>query len=290
MTKQLRVFAIVVFLLAGFTGTVSAYDKKSNENNDNDNRLSVIINLDGVPRMVTTEEETVGELLNNLKDISLDNYSFDTKETTKLSNNMVINLASVKEKIVKKTVSLQFGIEKKENNSLEKGKENVLQEGIDGEAEVTIKESYSGEELINSEEVSRRITKNATNKIIEIGTAQPKPEVQEVQAVAANNTNGTINNIDYTKALNVVATGYTPYDPGCNGVTASGTPARRGVIAVDPKIIPMGTKVYIPGYGTAIAEDVGGAIKGNKIDLCYSTKQEAYSWGVRNVTVYILDK
>lgn len=283
MTKQLRVFAIVVFILAGFTGTVSAYDKKSNEN-DNNNKLSVIINLDGVPRMVTTEENTVGELLDNLKDISLDNYSLDTKETTKLSNNMVINLASVKEKIVKKTIPLQFGIEKKENSSLEKGKEKVIQEGIDGEAEVTIKESYSGEELINSEEVSRRITKKATNKIIEIGTAEPK-----VEAVAASNTNGTIDNLNYSKALNVVATGYTPYDPGCNGVTAIGTPARRGVIAVDPKVIPMGTKLYIPGYGTAVAEDVGGAIKGNKIDLCYSTKQEAYSWGVRNITVYVLD-
>lgn len=283
MTKQLRVFAIVVFILAGFTGTVSAYDKKSNEN-DNNNKLSVIINLDGVPRMVTTEENTVGELLDDLKDISLDNYSLDTKETTKLSNNMVINLASVKEKIVKKTIPLQFGIEKKENSSLEKGKEKVIQEGIDGEAEVTIKESYSGEELINSEEVSRRITKKATNKIIEIGTAEPK-----VEAVAASNTNKTIDNLNYSKALNVVATGYTPYDPGCNGVTAIGTPARRGVIAVDPKVIPMGTKLYIPGYGTAVAEDVGGAIKGNKIDLCYSTKQEAYNWGVRNITVYVLD-
>lgn len=283
MTKQLRVFAIVVFILAGFTGTVSAYDKKSNEN-DNNNKLSVIINLDGVPRMVTTEENTVGELLDNLKDISLDNYSLDTKETATLSNNMVINLASVKEKIVKKTIPLQFGIEKKENSSLEKGKEKVIQEGIDGEAEVTIKESYSGEELINSEEVSRRITKKATNKIIEVGTAEPK-----VEAVAASNTNSTIDNLNYSKALNVVATGYTPYDPGCNGVTAIGTPARRGVIAVDPKVIPMGTKLYIPGYGTAVAEDVGGAIKGNKIDLCYSTKKEAYSWGVRNITVYILD-
>ena len=51
----------------------------------------------------------------------------------------------------------------------------------------------------------------------------------------------------------------------------------------------MGSKVYIPGYGIAIAEDTGGAIKGNKIDLCYETTKEAFAWGRRTVDIYILD-
>ena len=84
------------------------------------------------------------------------------------------------------------------------------------------------------------------------------------------------------------ATAYTPFDPGCNGITATGTKAGKGTVAVDPRVIPLGSKVYVPGYGVAVAADTGGAIKGNRLDVCYPTKNEAYSWGVRNVTVYVL--
>ena len=92
----------------------------------------------------------------------------------------------------------------------------------------------------------------------------------------------------YTKQINAKVTAYTPFDAGCNGITATGTKAEKGVIAVDPRVIPLGTKVYIPGYGVATAEDTGGAIKGNRIDVCYASKDQAFSWGVRNVPVYIL--
>ena len=75
--------------------------------------------------------------------------------------------------------------------------------------------------------------------------------------------------------------------------TASGTTVRRNpsgysTLAVDPRVIPLGTKVYVEGYGYAIAEDTGGAIKGNKIDVYMNTVAECYNWGVRNVNVYIL--
>ena len=85
-----------------------------------------------------------------------------------------------------------------------------------------------------------------------------------------------------------MAAAIAAYDAGCNGITATGTTAKKGVIAVDPSVIPLGTRVYIPGYGVAVAQDTGGAIKGNRIDVCYMTKNEAFSWGVRNVPVYIL--
>lgn len=272
MTKRLRVIAIVVFILAVFTATVSAYDKMTDS--EGDGTLSVIINLDGVPRMVSTEEQTVGSLLKSIEDIPIAEYALDSaEEEDELSNNMVINLTSVKEHITKTTESVAYTIEKRENSTLAKGTQRVLQQGTNGEAEITIKETYNGDELLNREELTRKITKTATNQIIEVGTAE--------NVVAGQ---------PYAKTLNVVATGYTPYDPGCNGITASGTPAKKGVIAVDPRVIPMGTKLYIPGYGTAVAEDTGGAIKGNKIDLCYETKTEAYNWGIRNVTVYVLDK
>lgn len=96
-----------------------------------------------------------------------------------------------------------------------------------------------------------------------------------------------------SKVLTMSATGYdiSPQTlPGSTGRTATGIPARFGVIAVDPRVIPLGTYVFVEGYGFALAADTGGAIKGNKIDLCFSSRAEALRWGRRPVKVHILSK
>ena len=269
MTKRLRVMAIVVFMLAMCTGTASAF---SPEISESDNSIPVIINIDGVPRMVSTEEETVGSLMESIKDFIDTDYQLENvSEETTLSGNMIINIKSITENIETKTEAIPFEVEYRDNDALEYGVERVVQNGKEGLLEITIKETSSKSEVLSTEKIDEKIIEEPVNKIIERGTAR------------------TVDGYRYTKALNVKATGYTGKDAGCNGVTASGTVAKKGVIAVDPRVIPLGTKVYIPGYGVAVAEDTGGAIKGNKIDLCYNTKSEAYSWGVRNVTLYVLD-
>lgn len=95
------------------------------------------------------------------------------------------------------------------------------------------------------------------------------------------------------KTLSVTATAYTADCAGCSGITATGIDLRNApnkkVIAVDPNVIPLGSRVYVEGYGEAIAGDTGGAIKGNKIDLHVPNNDAAYSWGVRTVNVTILD-
>jgi len=80
----------------------------------------------------------------------------------------------------------------------------------------------------------------------------------------------------------------TAYSYSGGGKTAMGTKARVGVIAVDPKVIPLGTKVYVEGYGYAVAEDTGGNIKGNKIDCYMKTESACLNWGIKKVKVYIL--
>jgi 3D (Asp-Asp-Asp) domain-containing protein len=95
------------------------------------------------------------------------------------------------------------------------------------------------------------------------------------------------------KVLTMVATAYEPYGClGCSGkgITATGIKAGYGVVAVDPRVIPLGTKLYIPGYGFALAADTGGAIKGKRIDLGFNTKKEVYKFGKRKIKVYILGK
>ncbi|MFC6041250.1 LysM peptidoglycan-binding domain-containing protein [Paenisporosarcina macmurdoensis] len=95
------------------------------------------------------------------------------------------------------------------------------------------------------------------------------------------------------KEMTVTATAYTAYCTGCSGTTATGIDLRANpnlkVIAVDPKVIPLGSRVWVEGYGEAIAGDTGGAIKGNIIDLFMKDRQDALNWGRQTVTIKVLD-
>ena len=111
---------------------------------------------------------------------------------------------------------------------------------------------------------------------------QPKEEVQVSSAVEQS-----------VKEMTVTATAYTAYCTGCSGTTAIGIDLRANpnqrVIAVDPRVIPLGTKVWVEGYGEAIAGDTGGAIKGNKIDVFIPSQESAMAWGVKTVKIRILN-
>lgn len=97
------------------------------------------------------------------------------------------------------------------------------------------------------------------------------------------------NEVTYSNIMSMEASAYLPGDGSGSGITATGIRATYGVAAVDPSVIPLGTRLYIPGYGEAIAADTGGAIRGYMIDLCMESYSEAMSFGRRNVTVYVLD-
>ena len=91
------------------------------------------------------------------------------------------------------------------------------------------------------------------------------------------------------RSVYVSATAYSAYDPGNGKHTATGTLVRRGVIAVDPSVIPLGTHVFIPGYGEAVAEDIGYAINGYRIDVAFDTHAEALSFGRRDLEIFIME-
>jgi len=93
----------------------------------------------------------------------------------------------------------------------------------------------------------------------------------------------------YSRALTMTATAYTAYDDGNSHYTYRGNYVRKGLVAVDPSVIPLGTRLYIPGYGYAVADDIGGAIKGNKIDLAFDSRSEALQFGRQTITVYIVE-
>ena len=91
------------------------------------------------------------------------------------------------------------------------------------------------------------------------------------------------------RSIYVSATAYSAYDPGNSNRTATGTLVRHGVIAVDPSVIPLGTRVFIPGYGEAVAEDVGYAIKGYRIDVAFDSHAEALMFGRQDLEIFIME-
>jgi 3D (Asp-Asp-Asp) domain-containing protein len=112
----------------------------------------------------------------------------------------------------------------------------------------------------------------------------PKESAPVVKAEATSNSS--------SKEITVKATAYTASCGGCSGITATGINIKahpnEKVIAVDPSVIPLGSKVYVEGYGEAIAGDTGGAIKGNRIDIFIPSEQEAINFGVKHLKVTIL--
>ena len=94
---------------------------------------------------------------------------------------------------------------------------------------------------------------------------------------------------DFSRVIRVEATAYSSAEPGMSAYTALGTVCQHGVIATDPSVIPLGTKVFIPGYGYAVAEDTGGAIVGHKIDVAFDTVAECFEFGRQIIDIYIVD-
>ncbi|WP_108670452.1 3D domain-containing protein [Peribacillus acanthi] len=132
--------------------------------------------------------------------------------------------------------------------------------------------------------------KNLNN--LKTDTIKPK-QVLKVAAVkvAAKPAVKVASTKPVSKVLSMTATAYTASCKSCSGVTATGLNLKKNpnlkVISVDPKVIPLGTKVYVEGYGYAIAADKGSAVKGNKIDVFIPNKQRALHWGKKTVKVTV---
>ena len=118
----------------------------------------------------------------------------------------------------------------------------------------------------------------------EVATVLPVEEVAPEDEVKAID-----DGVSYAAVMSMEASAYLPGDGNGAGITATGIRAGYGVAAVDPSVIPLGTRLYIPGYGEAIAADTGGAMYGYRIDLCMESYSQAMQFGRRNVTVYVLD-
>lgn len=179
--------------------------------------------------------------------------------------------AKLEEKI--ETVSKKVAYQ--DDPEIEAGNEQLLEEGKDGKKVKIYKITFFEGQEYERELVSEEITPAQDKKILR-GT--------KVVWKTLDTPDGPIR---YWKKMRVYATHYDSRCLGCNEWTAIGMRAGKGVIAVDPKVIPLRSKVYIPGYGVAVAGDTGGAIKGNIIDLGFDDARTA-GWSARFVDIYLL--
>ncbi|MFF2593090.1 LysM peptidoglycan-binding domain-containing protein [Priestia megaterium] len=136
------------------------------------------------------------------------------------------------------------------------------------------------------------------NQVLQVGgqaAAQAKPSTPSTSAPSTSTPAPAPaqESKSVSKEITVEATAYTAYCAGCSGITATGIDLRsnpnRKVIAVDPRVIPLGSRVYVEGYGEAIAGDTGGAIKGTRVDLFMASQSSALNWGRKTVKLQILD-
>lgn len=247
------------------------------------------IDNNGTVKTYKTSCKTVKELLSDLK-IKVDDDDIVIPDLdTELKGEGKISIIKVDVKVIEKEVEAPFKTIKKKNKELTHKQSKILIQGVNGKNKVKCKEYYAGDKLIKEEVIHVETLVKPIDQVFEEGTKD-----------VFTNDRG-----DFTarKAIKMVATAYEagprstgkrPGDKGY-GITASGARAKRGTVAVDPRVIPLGTKLYIksltpgvPDYGFAIAQDTGGAIKGNKIDLFMDTVWECLQFGRRPVMVYIL--
>jgi len=193
--------------------------------------------------------------------------------------------------------SIAFKTEKREDNSIEKGKEEVVAEGKEGILVKTYEITKENGEEIERELIKEEVKQEASNKVIAVGTKVPPPPKQDLVTLSKEtNKESTSTQPSSEKELIMTATAYSAVDcKGCDGrgITATGINLKANpnmkVISVDPNVIPLGTKVWVEGYGNAIAGDTGGAIKGNRIDVHVSSHSEAARYGMKKVKVKILE-
>lgn len=179
------------------------------------------------------------------------------------------------EKLEGETITIPREVVYKDDPEMEIGEEKTLEEGSDGKKERIVKITY-----LDSHEYEREI-------ISEENTAPKDKIVLKGIKIVWRELDTSDGKIRYWRKMRVYATHYDSRCRGCDEWTAIGMRAGKGVIAVDPKVIKLRSKVYIPGYGQAVAGDTGGAIKGNIIDLGFEDARTA-GWSARFIDIYLL--
>lgn len=243
--------------------------------------VNIKVSVDDQELSILSAEENVDSMLKaegiNLRD--QDKLSVDKE--VKLSDGMQLSVVRVDTKVYTDLESLSFNTVVKASSGLPNTYRKVVQDGKDGEAKITTSVTYENGEEVDRKVLDKTVFKKPTDKIIVQGTYPLMPVSRGGDP------------IPYTRVFKARATAYSPTGGKTTAYTASGRKAVRdpngySTIAVDRSVIPLGTKVFVEGYGFAIAADTGSAVLGNTIDLYFDTYRETINWAVKYVNCYVL--
>ena len=256
---------------------------------------SISINYYGEHMDVVSNGETVQQLLSRL------NLSWGSDDTisapldARTFDGMELTLSRVVRTEQTYSVVLHHEVIYCSDASLPLGYEKVLTEGVDGEMICTAMVTYFNGTETDRTVVDQRVTKQPVNAVIAVGTAVEDPNtdfLSQIPVVSGNTiTLPTGEVLTFSDTMVCYATAYCD-----KGLTATGTQARVGAIAVDPDVIPYGTRMFIMSedgeyiYGIATAEDCGSKehIYGSRIDLHMDTYAECRQFGARDCIVFFL--
>lgn len=228
----------------------------------------VVLVVDGQEIEVNSFQSNVQGVLDE-NEIDYDSNDIISEDLdTSLENGMKIEVQQVEKKVIVETKEIPYDVVVKKDNTLAKNTTDIHQRGKNGKKELVYEAIYKDGKLVSRSLVKENTIKEAKDKIIKKGTKEKKSSKKS----------------NLGKKMTVSATAYSGHT-----ITATGTVPKWGTIAVDPTIIPYGTKVYIPQFDKYfIAEDCGGGIKGNKIDIFMNSESQCNSWGKRTIDIYIV--
>lgn len=246
-------------------------------------------------RSVLIEDETIGALLERIGYSAEAGYVTASDLSAVPQDGMTITVEHmvVNEEVY--TVEVPFKVYTVKDPTLPEGTERILREGVVGQELRTADVEYRNAEEISRTIKSRETLRAAQAQIMAIGTGELLGQDGDMPLIGDGVIvlpSGEV--LTYYAQDTYTATAYTQYDAGCDTITACGTPVRWGVVAVDPSVIPYGTRMFIIDsdgsfvYGVGTAEDCGSAIQGKRLDLYMPTLDEAFAYGRQPVTVYFL--
>ena len=266
---------------------VEVYDEDTVVTKDNniyiDRAVFVTVEADGQKVSYKTAKGTVKDVV-AAGGIEIGDADIVTPSRfTSVDGNINVVIERVSTKTVTETETIKHDTKKVKDSSMYEGETEVKTKGENGKKEHTYTVTYVDGKETSRTLVSTEVVKEAVTEVVHVGT-----KIKSSFKASANAPK------TYKKVLTMRASAYTYGNDGGN-YTCLGQPTRRGIVAVDPDVIPLGSKLYIEStdgkyiYGEAVAGDTGGAIKGNKIDLFVESASECRAFGRRNVVVYILD-
>lgn len=251
----------------------------------------------GEQLLSTSVGETVGELLSRLDlDVAAEDVVSHSMDTP-TSAGMTLRIDRVVHTQESYTTTLPHDVQYCSDPTLPAGTETVLIPGCDGELLCHADVTYTNGQETQRTVQKQTVTAAPVTEVIAIGTGKSAPEPSQPEGLRISDgyiTLPTGEVLTYTHTAQIRATAYTHTDAGCDLTTATGTTVHIGTVAVDPRYIPYGTRMFIVSndgayvYGISVAEDCGGAIKGDRMDLYFPTYNECIQFGRRTCTIYFL--